>query len=232
MAPSEDIDDLPFELTETDRINLAQGDEKFQSHTWDELKDIVGNVHCTCFTLGLSDKVAARNDLSTLKRKPSDLVRYIRWTRQTISTYGSMTDFVLKERLHWQPLPESTPETGPLFITDTDVPFGSSNDFAILYNDWPYGISPGITHLVVWLKTRIAVEGKEGYLTADSRQLIDDFVKSTFTNRIRGQGIPGDNVMWFKNWVGLQSVRGVEHIHVLVRNVPQPILDGWTARKR
>jgi len=142
-----------------------------------------------------------------------------------------MTHFVLRERLHWQPLPTSTSETGPLFDTDSDVPFGSANDFSILYNDWPYGISPGITHLVIWLKTRVAVEGKEGYLTAESRDLIDEFVKRTFVDRVQDDGSAEDNVMWFKNWVGLQSVRGVEHVHVLVRSVSQSILDEWTAPK-
>jgi hypothetical protein len=140
-----------------------------------------------------------------------------------------MTNFVLKERLYWQPLPTSTSETGPLFDTDSDVPFGSAKDFTILYNDWPYGMSPGITHLVIWLKTRVAVEGKEGYLTAQSRDLIDGFVKRTFVDRVQNDARADDKVMWFKNWVGLQSVRGVEHVHVLVRSVPQSILDEWTA---
>lgn len=42
MAAVQDVDDLPFELTVTDRQNLAQGDDKFQPHTWDELKEIIG----------------------------------------------------------------------------------------------------------------------------------------------------------------------------------------------
>ena len=142
-----------------------------------------------------------------------------------------MTNFVLKERLYWQPLHTSTTETGPLFDTDSDVPFGSAKDFTILYNDWPYGMSPGITHLVIWLKTRVAVEGKEGYLTAESRDLIDEFVNRTFVDRVQDDGSASHKVMWFKNWVGLQSVRGVEHVHVLVRNVSQSILNEWTVHK-
>ena len=42
MAAVQEMEDVPFDLTETDRENLAQGDEKFRPHTWDELKDIVG----------------------------------------------------------------------------------------------------------------------------------------------------------------------------------------------
>lgn len=138
-----------------------------------------------------------------------------------------MTNFLLKEKLHWEPISLSG-EDGPSFATESDIPFSNPKDMMIRYNDWPYGMAPGITHMVVWLKTRIPVEGEQGYLTADSRKLIDDFVKHTFKDRLDDRCHPDDRVMWFKNWVGLQSVRGVEHFHVLVRNVPQSILDEWT----
>lgn len=129
------------------------------------------------------------------------------------------------------PLPSSSPDTGPLFITESDVPFVSENDYKVLLNDWPYGLEPGIVHLVVWLKTRLAVKGDEGYLTADSKALVDEFVKRVFEDRLAEDGHAGDKVLWFKNWVGLQSVRGVEHVHILVRDVPQSILVEWTDGK-
>lgn len=181
----------------------------------------------TALQVVVAENAAARNDLAILKRKPSDLVRYIHWTRETKAAYGSMTNFILKERLHWEPV-SSSGKDGPVFATDSDVPFGSSKDMMIRYNDWPYGMAPGITHLVVWLKTRIPVEGDEGYLTAESRELIDTFVQRTFRDRVHSPANADDNVMWFKNWVGLQSVRGVEHVHVLLRNVPQSLIDEWT----
>jgi hypothetical protein len=34
--------------------------------------------------------------------------------------------------------------------------------------------------------------------------------------------------MWFKNWKSLQSVPGMEHVHVLVRDVPEDIIAEWT----
>ena len=47
----------------------------------------------------------------------------------------------------------------------------------------------------------------------------------------QGQGRePSERVVWFKNWVGLQSVRGVEHVHVLVRGVSEELLRGWVGR--
>ena len=45
MGSSNAIDNLPFDITETDRENLVQGDEKFQPLTWEELRDIIGNAY-------------------------------------------------------------------------------------------------------------------------------------------------------------------------------------------
>lgn len=35
---------LPFNLTELDRQILAQTDEQFKAHTWNELKQIIGKL--------------------------------------------------------------------------------------------------------------------------------------------------------------------------------------------
>lgn len=39
-----------------------------------------------------------------------------------------------------------------------------------------------------------------------------------------------ERVMWFKNWVSLQSVRGVDHVHVLVRDPPEGLMREWFVR--
>ena len=41
----------------------------------------------------------------------------------------------------------------------------------------------------------------------------------------------GERPRWFKNWVSLQSVRGVDHVHVLVRDAPLELLEKWTRRQ-
>lgn len=43
MAEHMDLVSMPG-LTESDRENLAQGDERFQPNTWDELKHIIGST--------------------------------------------------------------------------------------------------------------------------------------------------------------------------------------------
>lgn len=91
----------------------------------------------------------------------------------------------------------------------------------ILLNDWPYGLTPDITHLVVWTKTPIPI-GADEDLTPDSRKLINEFVDNVF-----GSVVGSENVVWFKNWRSLQSVPSVEHLHVLVRGATEEALCRW-----
>lgn len=49
--------------------------------------------------------------------------------------------------------------------------------------------------------------------------IIEDFVERTFTRHLGKE-----NVLWFKNWASIQSVRSVEHIHVLVRGASEEFL--------
>lgn len=139
-----------------------------------------------------------------------------------------MTNFLLKERLRWTPLPTSDPLSGPLFEVNSSVPFADRAGYKILLNDWPYGFAPGIVHIVVWLKTRLAVTSDTGDLTKDGKSMVQEFVHTAFERKL---GVEGqDKVLWFKNWTGLQSVRGLEHIHVLVRDVEPEMLDQITER--
>lgn len=48
-------------------------------------------------------------------------------------------------------------------------------------------------------------------------------MQKTFVERL-GE----DRVFWFKNWVSLQSVRALEHIHVIVRGATKEDLELWT----
>lgn len=91
-------------------------------------------------------------------------------------------------------------------------------------------MDPGIVHLVIWLRTPIPVGEGEGDMTDESKALIQKFVDRTFVARLaeEGFGDPASHVLWFKNWTALQSVRTLEHVHVLLRDVPEKLLYEWT----
>ncbi|KAK3995946.1 hypothetical protein QBC44DRAFT_318807 [Cladorrhinum sp. PSN332] len=192
----------PFPLTEVDKWVLSQTDQEFKCHDWEELREIL-----------------ATNQLHLLKRKPSDLRRYIKWSAETKAEYGSTTNFLLNHRL-----PKAWGE--PPFIPVSNIPFADPSDHCVLKNDWPYGFEPGISHIVVWTRTPIATDETVGDMTPESRTIVSDFIKRFFVDRLGPGG--EDKVLWFKNWVALQSVRTVDHVHVLVRDVEPEIIEEWT----
>ncbi|KAK4502898.1 hypothetical protein PRZ48_006324 [Zasmidium cellare] len=214
VKPDEiDYNDPPFPLTAIDREILATKDEDYHRITWDDLKEIIAN-----------------NTLESLKRLPSDLRKYLAWSHTIKRIHGGITPYVLSHRLHWTPL--SAPPSPPTFPHNSPIPFADPRDYAILPNDWPYGFTSDITHLLVWSKTPIATDleqGGGGDVTEESRRVIEEFVRRTFVERLGAGG--GERVLWFKNWVSLQSVRGVDHVHVLVRDAPKELVEKWTERK-
>lgn len=133
-----------------------------------------------------------------------------------------MTNFLLQKRLYWEPKPSADPSAAPSFAYKDLAPFAERSDYRILVNDWPYGLVPGIKHICVWLKVRLPLR-EDGDLADDGKEMVEAFVDKTF---VKGLGVEGqDRVQWFKNWAGLQSVRGIEHIHVLLRDVDEVQLE-------
>jgi Protein of unknown function (DUF3605) len=151
----------------------------------------------------------------------------MKWSSDIKAKYGSVPNYVMQDRLKWAPLPSSTPGTGPKFAVKNPTPFADEHDFKIMPNDWPYGMAPGIRHLIVWLKTRLESEPTRGDMTPRSREQVQDFIQRTFIDRLTNLPGADEKVIWFKNWTALQSVRGMEHVHVLVRDVPEDVIADW-----
>lgn len=104
---------------------------------------------------------------------------------------------MLSERLKW---------TG---TTPRGAPFQYDEDVKILFNDWPYGIDPDIVHLVVWTKFELEDDPDTGLTTPESRKQIEQYVHTTFGEKCK-------EVVWFKNWQSLKSVKALEHFHVML----------------
>lgn len=222
----------PFPLTATDLQVLSTPDSEFHLLTWSDLRTIISS-----------------NALEALKRRPSDLHKYLAWSHEIKSQYGGIVPYVIRERLRWSPVVHQQLEgegqtAAPRFQHYSKIPFQDQRDYAILVNDWPYGFVEGIRHLVVWSKTPIATEDVQrgGDLTEESRRVIEEFVERAFVRGLEEEGGEGeggkegedsarDRVLWFKNWVSLQSVRGVDHVHVLVKDVSDEMIAKWTRRK-
>lgn len=157
-------------------------------------------------------------------------MRYIEWSRQTKARYGTITNYICEVRLQWKA--SRAEKTGPVFDCRNPIPFVDEEDYKILPNDWPYGLDEGIVHMVVWLKNKVPAEPPLGHMTAEGCAMVQEFVQRKFIDRVRDLPGPEEKVLWFKNWSALQSVPGLEHVHVLVRDVPEDIILEWTKGER
>lgn len=200
-------DNPPFALTPIDWHQLSLTDAQFTPHTWANLHELI-----------------AAHQLDELKRWPSFLKAYLAWTAHVKQKYGSIATYLLTQRLFWTPLTE----TGAFeFEVKSKVPFENEADYRILRNDWTYAVEDGISHIVVWSKNRLPVDA-EGDLTEEGRALVEGFVREEFRKKAgEKESEKGEKVVWFKNTTNLQSVRSLEHVHVLVRGVNEEVLKEW-----
>ncbi|ODV89734.1 hypothetical protein CANCADRAFT_58588 [Tortispora caseinolytica NRRL Y-17796] len=150
--------------------------------------------------------VIRENRLEDFRRTPDCLWSYYIWKKQNPDILESVL-----AKLGWSDMTPSNPE---LLADPADV--------KILPNDFPYAIDPSITHLVVWTKTKIPYVSSNGDITDEGRSKIDAYVHQTFVSALNKD--PKD-VLWFRNWSALQSVKAIPHFHVLLRNVPQKDID-------
>ncbi|EFQ99763.1 hypothetical protein MGYG_02776 [Nannizzia gypsea CBS 118893] len=158
----------------------------------------------------LVQQIIASNRIDLFRRVPSDLRRYLEYTSYVKSKYGSVMNFVVRERLGWEN--NMAPRGLRPFENPGYIKYHlAGSDHKILYNDWPYGVEEGIIHLVVWTKFTFEDDPATDDLTPRARKEIDDFVDLTFRSRV-----PAEKVIWFRNWKSLKSVHAVEHFHVML----------------
>ncbi|KAF2093632.1 hypothetical protein NA57DRAFT_61338 [Rhizodiscina lignyota] len=173
-----------LDISEKDKRIIGTPDEDFRPMPWPVVKDLIRT-----------------NRIDLFERRPTDLRKYRQYTHKLAQDYGSVMNFVLKERLQWTDL---TPRGAPFTIPD---------DIKILYNDWPYGIDSSIIHLVIWTKFDLEEDPEIDDLTPAAREEINTFVDQTFCTKV-----PPEDVVWFKNWRSLKSVHAVEHFHVMLHD--------------
>ncbi|KXS93343.1 hypothetical protein AC579_4526 [Pseudocercospora musae] len=165
-----------------DQETLATPDAVYRRQSWDDIQRFI-----------------RENRLQLFQRVPSDLRLYREYCSKLIREYGSIMNFVLRERLRWHD------------VSPSGAPFSDPADTKILYNDWPYGIDERIVHLVVWTKFELPSDPASdiGDMAPVTRRLIQAFVNRTFGET---------DVTWFRNWTSLKSVHAVEHFHVMLFN--------------
>lgn len=145
--------DFLARLSDKDRRIIATPDADYRIQSWNDVRQVVRD-----------------NRLELFQRVPSELRRYKAFTWRLARDYGSVPEFILRQRLGWE-----TPVR-----PRGNRPFQCADDFKILYNDWPYGIDPRIVHLVVWTKFPLEEDPQTEDLTDEARRQIGEFMEDTF----------------------------------------------------
>ncbi|KAI8883550.1 hypothetical protein K501DRAFT_333247 [Backusella circina FSU 941] len=114
------------------------------------------------------------NQVSNLKRNIPGQEIYVKWTSETIEQYGSVTNYLKKEKV--------------IFPPDTDVDEKGRPITLILPNDFPYSVDPGITHVLIWSKVPLLKQHVESLL--DERYGSSIYEWSYFVNPPEVQSIP------------------------------------------
>ncbi|KAI0972630.1 hypothetical protein F4678DRAFT_45957 [Xylaria arbuscula] len=192
---TEECPDFLRTLSDKDRGIISTPDREHHVNTWSEVQKLIQD-----------------NRLDLFQRVPSELRKYLEYTWKLKQDYGSVMDFILTQRLHWE-----TP------ITPKGKPFECDADIKILWNDWPYGLDKKIVHLVIWTKFDLEDDPATDDLTDKARAEINAFVLEIFGSRI-----PSDHYVWFKNWRSLKSVQAVEHFHVMLYDPDPAFIDEVT----
>ena len=72
--------------------------------------------------------------------------------------------------------------------------------YKVLANEWPYGIDPDISHLVVWTRFGFEEDAVTGDSTDRAMGLIEGFVREKFCDG----GDAGQEGLERDNWCGLR----------------------------
>ncbi|CAN3365533.1 N-acetylglucosamine-induced protein 1 [Diutina catenulata] len=155
--------------------------------------------------------IIAANDLDLFARSPQETEHYLKFKAHLKSQGTSIQDYLVEHELQWQHI---QPSDHPLF--------GDVTDIKVMYNKFPYYFPDDVTHLCVWTKVPIPDDptNPDGDISPATRRLIDTFIRKIFK---------GSDLVWFRNWTALQSVRAISHCHVIVRNIDPALLKSLLA---
>lgn len=160
MPESErEVDCPPYlqNIVAKDKGIISTPNEDFEINSWEQVRETV-----------------ARNRLHLLERVPSELRRYLKFIYYLKQEHGTVMNYLLKHRLHWEE---------PV-VPKGKTPFEEPEDVKVLVNDWPYALDARIVHLVVWTKFELPDDQEADDLSDEAREMVNSYVRETFHTRV------------------------------------------------
>ncbi|CCG22519.1 hypothetical protein CORT_0B08140 [Candida orthopsilosis Co 90-125] len=176
------------------------------------------------FTWTQIQQIVNTNQLESFARSEEQYHSYQKFKHDLSSQGITINDHVLKDELQWKQADirhqTSTPSPPEYTISQPqDLIFYNDNDIKIIFNKFPYYFENSVVHLCIWSKLTIPndVNSSVGDISPLTKRIIERYLQKTFIDK----GIPKENLVWFRNWSSLQSIRSVSHIHVLLRSADE-----------
>ncbi|RCK60810.1 N-acetylglucosamine-induced protein 1 [Candida viswanathii] len=169
------------------------------------------------------------NKLEIFARSKEQTIKYHNFKQWLKDNKILVNDYLLGHELHWK---ESEIRDQEHVIVPQeysveypqDLIFHNPDDITILYNKFPYYFDTNVKHLCIWTKLRIPVDRDSacGDISDRTKKIIHRYLEKTFVEK---GGLSWDQIVWFKNWLTLQSVRAISHIHVILRDVDDVFIE-------
>lgn len=167
------------------------------------------------------------NQLEIFARSEAQTLKYHGFKQWLKENELNVNQYLLEYELHWK-------ESEVRFQSKThaseydvsypqDLMFYNKGDTKIKYNKFPYYFPDNVKHLCIWSKLTIPTDknSEVGDISNLSKQIIEKYLHKTFVTR----GVKPLQIVWFKNWLSLQSVRSISHIHVILHDVDDELID-------
>lgn len=172
-------------------------------YTWPEVREII-----------------KYNDLDAFARLEAQTESYLAFKRLLKQENLTVFRHIVTQTLGWRRSEElEGVKDDKITVESSGAPiFTNPDDLKIVRNDFPYYFEDDVTHLCVWTKRRIESDPESlvGDLSPETRDIIERYVDQTF---VKGLGIERENLVWFRNWEALQSVKEISHVHVVVKGM-------------
>ncbi|KAL3233758.1 Uncharacterized protein RNJ44_03798 [Nakaseomyces bracarensis] len=166
--------------------------------SWAEIKDII-----------------ASGELQRLKRAPEETARYHEHKRILAEQNVEIGDYILGQ-LGW-----SVTELGEINQISDDArlqkSFSSTELYKLSLNDFPYDFEEDVCHLLIWSKINLPLYSSDddnAEIRQDMHDKIEQFIKRNLQTYLDPKT---DDYGWFINYRSLQSIRGISHVHLLIR---------------
>ena len=140
------------------------------------------------------------------------------------------TDVVMG-KLNWS-MEQLTTLNDKKYPSDNDkinASFADDSLYKLTINDFPYNFEQNVHHLLIWSKIKLPIYLDDDMLNEDlnsptkafptknllMKERIDIFLLENLEKKF---GFKKKDYFWFINYSKLQSIRGISHIHLMIRS--------------